>query len=80
MTIKPIVTMIFADGKKRKLEMYDRPEIVTLRLIGTDGSKVEVPFVRFGPDEYKQMVKKEVNMKDFDRKGKVERVPMVTIK
>lgn len=69
--------MIFADGQKRKLEMYDRPEIVTLRLIAVNGDKVEVPFSRYGPDEYKQMVNKEIDMDEFDRKRKINRVPLI---
>ncbi len=78
MTVKPKVTLIFADGTKRKVEMYDRPpsdEIIYFRFIGTDGSKLEVPFSRFGPDEYRQVTKnQEVDVDKFDQQETVTRL------
>lgn len=55
MTVGPIVKLYFTNGAKKKIELYNRPPMITLRFLGTDGAKLEVPFVRWGPDEYKQM-------------------------
>jgi hypothetical protein len=77
-TVKPRVTLIFNNGEKMKVEMYDRPpsnEIVYFRFIGIDGAKIEVPFTRFGPDEYKQISKEqEIDMMAMDREKSIERI------
>lgn len=52
--IKPIVKVIYADGKKGKVEIYERPAVITVTRV--DGTKAECH--RSGPDEYREYVPK----------------------
>jgi hypothetical protein len=58
MGIKPIITVIFANGKKKKYESYNRPPMLYLNVDFEGGKGVSIPFERTGPDEYTELVKK----------------------
>ena len=58
MTIKPIVKLYLANGKKAKAEVYNRPAVLIVKMTNSDGKLVEVGFTRCGPDEYKEYVPK----------------------
>lgn len=64
MTIKPIVTLIFSDGTKKKFEAYKRPPMLYINADLEDGGTHSVPFERVGPDEYRQVEKKKDEEKD----------------
>lgn len=68
MAIKPIVKLFLANGEKGRVEMYTRPAVISVKLENDEGKLVDVPFMRCGPDEYKQFVpkpeKKEVEEKE----------------
>ncbi len=52
--IRPIVRLRFADGTKKRLEIYHRPPAIVLEGKDAEGNKVETTFIRSGPDEYRQ--------------------------
>jgi len=57
MTISPKVTLRFADGTKRRIELYDRPSGFTVNLRLDNGELLnDLHFRRTGPDEYTQKV------------------------
>lgn len=55
MTIRPVCTLILADGSKRKVEMYARPPTLEFE-VEVDGGMVKFYFRRVGPDEYRQKI------------------------
>ena len=57
--IGPIVKLLFTDGTKKRLELYNRPPAIVLEGTDAEGNKVETTFIRSGPDEYRQKVVKE---------------------
>lgn len=57
MTIKPIITLIFLDGTKRKYESYERPPMLYMNANLEGGGAFSTPFERTGPDEYTQIDK-----------------------
>jgi hypothetical protein len=58
MVIRPIITVIFKDGRKVKYESYDRPPMLYLNAELEGGGSRSLPFERTGPDEYRELVKK----------------------
>lgn len=64
--IGPIVKLIFSDGAKKKLEMYNRPPALIVEG-ELKGEKVQLTFHRTGPDEYREVVAKKEEEKKVER-------------
>jgi hypothetical protein len=49
------VTLIFEDGTKKRIELYNRPPVIDINLRLDNGDVIEgLHFVRNGPDSYRQ--------------------------
>lgn len=72
MTIKPIVKLTFADGSKKRLELYNRPPMIILEAKDSEGKEIKVSFLRNGPDEYRQVVEPVVESKKEVESKKIE--------
>lgn len=55
MTITSRVKLLFADGTKKRIQLFDRPPKLKLNLQLDDGSVMrDLYFTRVGPDTYQQ--------------------------
>ncbi|MHA2389974.1 MAG: hypothetical protein ACXACW_14740 [Candidatus Hodarchaeales archaeon] len=67
--IGPRVTLIFADGTKRKIELYSRPPVIKVNLDKGKGNVIkEIEFIRDGVDTYRERVFEDASKQERSEK------------